>query len=43
MIRVYEDREPFHFQKDIVAEEIKDPTNIVSSEKENCLYVTDYE
>ena len=40
-IRVFEDRYPFRLQTDIKTEEIKYPIDIVSSEKENCLYVSD--
>src|SRR6218665_327395 len=42
LIRVYEDRYPFRLKKDMEIEEIKFPFYIVSSEKENCLYVNDY-
>jgi len=42
-IRVFEDRHPFRLQTDNKAEEIKDPIDIGSSEKENCLYVSDGE
>src|SRR6218665_2720817 len=40
LIRVYEDRYPFRLKKDMEIE-IKFPFYIVSSEKENCLYVSD--
>src|SRR6218665_1672578 len=42
LIRVYEDRYPFRLKKDMEIEEIKFPLYIVSSEKENCLYVSGY-
>ena len=42
-IRVFDDQYPFRFQTEIKPEEISNPIGIVSSEKENCLYVTDYE
>jgi len=42
-IRVFEDRYPFHLQTKIKGEEIRDSTDIVSSEKENCLYFSDTE
>ena len=38
-----EDREPFSLQNDIEIKEIKQPVDVVSSEKENCLYVSDAE
>src|SRR6218665_3225006 len=41
-IRVFDDRYPFRLQTEIKAEEIQDPRDIASSEKENCLYVSDY-
>src|SRR6218665_3782546 len=41
-IRGFNDRYPFRLQTEIKAEEINDPSDIVSSEKENCLYVSDY-
>jgi len=40
-ICVYEDRHPFRLQRKIKIEEILNPTNIGSSEKENCLFVHD--
>src|SRR6218665_1730490 len=43
LIRVYEDRYPFRLKKDMEIAEIIFPTYIVSSDKENCLYVNDYE
>src|SRR6218665_1047272 len=41
-IRVFDDQYPFRFQTEIKSEEISNPTDIGSSEKENCLYVGDY-
>src|SRR6218665_2221731 len=41
LICVYEDRYPFRLKKDMEIEETKLPCCIVSSEKENCLYVND--
>src|SRR6218665_2576260 len=41
LIRLYEDRYPFRLKKDMEIEETKFPFHIVSSEKENCLYVSD--
>src|SRR6218665_3312652 len=43
LIRVYEDRYPFRLKKNMEIEETKFPFNIVSSEKENCLYVSDFD
>src|SRR6218665_3599597 len=43
LIRVYEDRYPFRLNKDMELEEMKFPFHIVSSEKKNCLYVSDYD
>ena len=42
LIRVYEDRYPFRLKKDMEIEEFKFSFHIVSSENENCLYVSDY-
>src|SRR6218665_2443642 len=41
-IRVFNDRYPFRLQREIKAEEISISTDIGSSEKENCLYVSDH-
>jgi len=41
VIRVVDDKSPFRLQKKIEIQEIKEPWNIVSSEKENCLYVSE--
>src|SRR6218665_1311378 len=41
-IRVFDDRYPFRLQTEIKAEEINGPSDIGSSEKENCLYVSDF-
>src|SRR6218665_2972773 len=41
-IRGFNDRYPFRLQTEIKAEEINGPSDIGSSEKENCLYVCDY-
>lgn len=41
MIYVFEDRNPFRLRKKIEINQIKSPEDIVSSEKENCLYVSD--
>src|SRR6218665_1587909 len=41
-IRVFDDRYPFRLQTEIKAEEISNPIEIGSSEKEYCLYVIDY-
>jgi len=43
VIFVFEDRNPFRLQKKIKITEIKYLWDMVSSEKENCLYVTDYD
>ena len=43
VIRVFEDRIPFRLQKTIEIKEIKYPRDIGSSEKGNCLYVSDYD
>jgi len=43
LIRVFEDRYPFHPETDIKTEEIDDPNDIESSEKENCIYVSEYD
>src|SRR6218665_1702767 len=43
LISVYEDRYPFRLKKNMKIEETKFPICIVSSEKENCLYVSDYD
>jgi len=40
-IRVFEDGRPFRLQRKIEIREIKYPKDIGSSEKENCLYVSD--
>src|SRR6218665_770519 len=40
-ICVFEDRYPFRLQTDIKAEEFKYSYDIVSSEKDNCLYASD--
>lgn len=40
-IHVFEDQNPFRFQKEIVDKEIKTLWDIVSSEKEDCLYSCD--
>src|SRR6218665_2018683 len=40
-IRGFNDRYPFRLQTEIKAEEINGPCGIASSEKENCLYVSD--
>src|SRR6218665_2219657 len=42
-IRVFEDRYPFRLQTDINTEEIKYPIDIISSKRENWLYVSDRE
>src|SRR6218665_156688 len=42
LIRVYEDRYPFRLKKEMEIEETKLPLCIVSSEKENCLYVSEH-
>src|SRR6218665_3482899 len=41
VIRVLQDRYPFRLQREIKVEEIRYPTDIGSSEKKNCLYVSD--
>src|SRR6218665_332921 len=41
-IRGFNDRYPFPLQTEIKAEEIHAPSDFGSSEKENCLYVSDY-
>ena len=41
VIRVYEDRIPFRFQKEIEVQESSYLIDIVSSEKEMCLYISD--
>lgn len=43
VIRVFEDRNPFPFRKKFNIAEITEPEDIVSCEKENCLYVFDYD
>lgn len=40
-IRVFEDQNPFLLQNTIHLKEIEDPADIASSEKDNCLYVSD--
>src|ERR1043165_5625674 len=41
VIFVFEDRNPFKLQKKIDIKQIQDPYDIASSEKDNCLYVSD--
>ena len=41
VIRVFKDRNPIPFQEEIAIKEIGDPKDIHSSEKDNCLYVSD--
>ena len=43
VIRVFEDRCPFHLRRSINIKQIKDPIDIGSSEKLNCFYVSDSE
>lgn len=43
VIRVYEDRNPFRLQKRMEITEFDSPVDIASSEKDNCLYVSDSE
>lgn len=40
-IRVFEDQNSFRFEKEIEISEIEDPSDIGSSENENCLYVSE--
>ena len=42
VIGVIEDRRPFRFQRNIEIKTIKEPSDIGSCEKENCLYVSDF-
>src|SRR6218665_1515857 len=39
VVRVYEDRNPFRFKKEIEINEIRFPWDIGSSHVENCLYI----
>src|SRR6218665_656745 len=41
-IRGFNDRYPFRLQTEIKGEDFEYPSDIGSSEKENCLYVNDY-
>src|SRR6218665_792021 len=42
VIRVFEDRNAFRFQRTIKINEIKGVWDVESNQKENCLYVSDY-
>lgn len=42
VIRVFEDRNPFRFQRNIKLEKINGAFDVGASEKQNCLYVSDY-